>query len=318
MQQPLFFPLDALSALEVGFGTLEKATWQGSKALRLNGLAVLPNCHLLEGSLEVWIGADATCYPGIAFRVQDTRNFELAYVQPHTSGKWDALQYDPVFNGCNTWQLYHGPSYQKTAEVPLGKWFKLRLDFKGLQAAVWLDDQKPLVVRQLAHPLQGGSVGIWSYLPAYYRDLRLSPKAELPSVPGIKPRLPRGAVTSWEADGVGTLTCEPGGYLNLNRYLPVETSQVTLRKHFTTQQAGGLALAFGFSDELVLTLDGKQVYSGDHLWKPSSEWKERGYVDIRHAKLNVELPAGEHELVAALRRKEYFGWGIILKMQLTG
>jgi len=47
----------------------------------------------------VLIGADEPAYPGIAFRVADVLNFELAYAVPHVSGQWDALQYDPVFHG---------------------------------------------------------------------------------------------------------------------------------------------------------------------------------------------------------------------------
>ena len=109
----------------------EAVTWQGHPALRLDGLAVLPGVQLRSGRLEVWIGAEGACYPGLVFRQQDAGNYELAYAQPHTSGLWDTLQYDPVINATNTWQLYHGPAYQQLAEVPTGRWFLLPRRLQG-------------------------------------------------------------------------------------------------------------------------------------------------------------------------------------------
>jgi hypothetical protein len=117
-------------------GTAEFVTWQGRRAMKLSGLALIPALSLAEGHIEVQIGADGTAYPGIAFRVADVANYELAYAQPHTTGKWDAIQYDPVFHGSNTWQLYHGEAFQKTAHVPTGEWFTFSIDFKDQWARI--------------------------------------------------------------------------------------------------------------------------------------------------------------------------------------
>src|SRR4030065_1017428 len=100
----------------------EVVNWQGQQALRLSGhgacLAIIPDFFLPQGRIEVDIGAEGTAYAGIAFRVVDTYNYELVYAQPHTSGKWDALQYDPVFHGSNTWQLYFGDGKHKNTLGP--------------------------------------------------------------------------------------------------------------------------------------------------------------------------------------------------------
>jgi hypothetical protein len=106
-------------------------TWQGRRALRLNGLVIVPDLTLDEGSLEVQIGSDGAAYPGLVFRAADILNYELAYAQPHTSGQWDALQYDPVFHGVNTWQLRHGAGAQPVATAPSGSWFTFKIDFKA-------------------------------------------------------------------------------------------------------------------------------------------------------------------------------------------
>ena len=312
--KPTTYDLTDRSNLSLHAQSAEAVEWQGHPALKLNGLAILPSVTQRQGRVEVWIGAQAACYPGIAFRVQDEYNYELAYAQPHTSGMWDALQYDPVINGTNTWQLYHGLPYQKAVEVPTGRWFKLRVDYRGRRVAISLDGGAPLVVERLAYPDQAGGVGVWTYLPAYFRDLKVSPVAEMPEVQGVRVRQPQGVLKGWSADGVGELTCEPGGYVNLNRYFPVEASQCTLRKRFSTGRTRKLTFSFGFSDELTLSLDGRELYHGEHLWKNVPEWKERGYVDVHHAQVTREVEMGEHELVALLKKKEYFGWGLILRM----
>ena len=310
------YPLTDPASLELHSQMAEAAVWQGHPCLRLNGLAVLPGISLRDSRLEVWIGAEGACYPGLVFRQQDTGNYELAYAQPHTSGLWDALQYDPVINGTNTWQLYHGSAYQKSVAVPTGRWFKLQVDFKGRRAAISVDGQPPLVVERLAHPLGAGGVGIWTYLPACFRDMRLSRTPSLPESTGEIPTRAPDVVTDWEADGLGTLKCEPNGALNLNRYFPAYIQEITLRKRFTSRRAGNLALSFGFSDQLELLLDGQAIYSGVNTWKDTPSWADRGYVDLNHAHLDLPLSAGEHLLVARLRKTEYFGWGLIMKLHL--
>jgi len=116
--------LTSLYDLEVHAAQAELVTWGGREVLRLeNGLALAPGDRVKDASIEVLIGTDGPAYPGVSFRVADAQNFELAYAVPHASGGWDTLQYDPVFHGLNSWQLYHGPGYQREAQVPTGRWF---------------------------------------------------------------------------------------------------------------------------------------------------------------------------------------------------
>jgi hypothetical protein len=116
-----------------------------------NGLALIPGRRTTDASIEVLIGADGPAYPGVAFRVADVLNFELAYASPHVSGEWDALQYDPVFHGSNTWQVYHGPGYQRATQVPTGRWFRLKVDFYGDRLVAWIfeSSEKTLLLTSL-------------------------------------------------------------------------------------------------------------------------------------------------------------------------
>lgn len=59
--------------------------------------------------------------PGFGFRVQDLQDYEYVYLRLGVSGKRDALQYVPVFNGSLPWQLYNYPKYEGKAIFPREK-----------------------------------------------------------------------------------------------------------------------------------------------------------------------------------------------------
>ncbi len=317
MELPLFHPLSNPESLELHCLSAVTAEFQGVPALRLeNGLVLLPDFSGQDLSMEVWIAAEGPCYSGLVFRLADTDNYELVYTQPHSSGGWDALQYDPVFHRSNTWQVYHGPSYQHPAIVPTGRWFKLGLDVKGTRAAVSVDDQPPLVVEQLAYKPAPGRAGIWTYLPAYFRDLRIFPSRSI-STAGEAPSLLDGTIESWQLQGVGEVKVEPNGALNLNRWLPVSASPAHLAHRFSLAQAQPVDFAFGFSDKLTLVIDGQPIFHRENLWQGmEAGYDTHGYVIAGQHHASLWLESGEHELTASLSASEGFGWGITCQILL--
>ena len=305
--------LTNLLDLEIHAAQAEVVTWQGHEALRLeNGLALIPGYRTTDASIEVMIGADGSAYPGVAFRVADVLNFELAYAPPHTSDEWDALQYDPVFHGSNTWQVYHGSSYQRATQVPTGRWFRLKVDFCGTRAAVSVDGQPPLVVERLAHPAAAGLFGLWTFRPAYFCDLRVSTCDGLDIPPGEIPSAAEGTVESWFVEGYGVVTCEPNGVLNLNRYLPVSLSNVRLIRRFEMPEEETVTFEFGFSDALSLELDGQVIFDGENTFKGFEDRAARGYAELGTQSLRQTLSPGTHRLETELRVSEAFGWGLAL------
>ena len=79
-------------------------------------------------------------------------------------------------------------------------------------------EQEPLWVERLAHVQQSGLVGLWSYLPAHFRSLRIYD--DLPEFPdrssSPQPEPPAaGTLAEWFLEGYGVVNCEPGGILNL-------------------------------------------------------------------------------------------------------
>ncbi len=305
-------PLSTLEGLSLGTAQAEVVQWQGKTALLLNGLVWLPDWTAASARMEVSFAAEGPCYPGLVFHMGDPTTYELVYVQPHTSGKWDAMQYDPVFNDSNTWQLYHGEGYQKAAQVPTGQWMKMVLEFNEQSARVTVDGQEPLFVPHLAGAgFSGGPVGLWTYLPAYFCDLSISELSEpLPEPPPL-PALPPDMIREWSAWGY-PLECEPQGFLNLNRHFSPGLKTVVLTRQFETTAPDVVHLKFGFSDSLNLQLDGRSVYRGRTRWKPLPAWRSRGYVHHDYSHVDLPVEAGVHTLTARVSVSEYFGWGIIM------
>ena len=305
--------LTSLSDLEIHAEQAEVVTWQGRQALRLeNGLALIPGDSLEDASVEVLIGVEGAAYPGVAFRVADVLNFELAYATPHVSGQWDALQYDPVFYGSNTWQMYHGPSCQRSAEVPTGRWFQLRVDFCGPRAAVSVNGQPPLVVERLARRAETGLLGLWTYRPAHFSDLRVSTCAGANIPRGELPSAVEGSLDAWFVEGYGAVTCEPNGVINLNRYLPMSLGEVRLTRRFELPEDADVTFEFGFSDALTLEVDGQVIFSDENTFRGFADRAARGYVELGMQSLRRMLAHGAHRLTAVLRVTEAFGWGLAL------
>lgn len=75
-----------------------------------------------------------------------------------------------------------------------------------------------------------------------------------------------------------------------------------------------LTLRFGFSDEIDLQVDGQSLFTGTNLWHDLPEWKDRGYVGLDHS-VGIRLSRGTHELKAVLKALEYFGFGMILRVE---
>jgi hypothetical protein len=305
--------LDDLSDLKIHAERAEIVTWHGRTALLLEtGLALIPDLNLENASVDVLVGTEGPAYPGIVFRAGDILNFELAYAVPHVSGQWDTLQYDPVFHGSNTWQIYHGIPYQGVARVPNDHWFRLKVAFHGLRASISIDGQSTLTVERLAHELCSGLIGLWTYKPAYFCDLRVGNCDESDLPWGEAPLMSAGSVDAWFLEGYGVVACEPNGVLNLNRYLVTSKSAALLTRQFVLKEAAEVRFDFGYSDTLSLEIDGIPVYQGENMFQGFKDRVSRGYAAPGLYTLGRELDAGIHKLSAALETHEPFGWGFTL------
>ena len=196
----------------------------------------------------------------------------------------------------------------------MGEWFTLRLDVEGERAVVQLGDQPPLVVERLSYGTRQGRIGLWSFRPAFFRNLKVTGPRALDELIGVAPVAPPKTITEWHLEGAGAVACEPNGVLNLNRFLAPTPDEVRLRRRFEAGSAGEVELGVGFSDALALRLDGELLFEGENTFKGIDKLANRGWVEVGPEPVRAHVVAGEHELEATLRMTEPFGWGQIITL----
>jgi hypothetical protein len=62
-------------------------------------------------------------------------------------------------------------------------------------------------------------------------------------------------------------------------------------------------------------VDEQVIFSGENLYHSSPHWNERGYVSLDQQEVSIPLSQGRHRILADLQAKEYFGFGLALKVE---
>jgi hypothetical protein len=170
----------------------------------LKGTTLLDEVVFEDGVIEVDIAVTgARSYPGILFRRQSAENLERFYIRPHRAGFYsDALQYTPVFNGIAGWQLYSGPGFTASSEIPSEQWVHLRLEVQGRRARIFIDDrpEPALTIDDLQHGRSRGAIGLLGPQDgsAYFSNFGLDVNAELAFGPLPDYEKRPGMLTGWE------------------------------------------------------------------------------------------------------------------------
>ena len=168
------------------------------------------------------------------------------------------------------------------------------------------------MVEKLARTPETGLLGLWTYRPARFSDLRVSSDDGMDIPQGEIPSAAEGSLDTWFVEGYGAITCEPNGVINLNRYLPMSLGEARLTRRFEIPERVDVTFEFGFSDSLALMVDGQMIFSGEHKFRGFADRKARGYVEPGMQSLRRMLAPGVHRLTAVLRVTESFGWGLAL------
>jgi len=174
----------ALLMLAAGAGAQEKvsfagATWEvqgdvvlaedfeGRRALRFRGgAAALAGAEFENGTVEFDVRTTGhRSFVGFGFRA-DGANREDFYLRPHNSGRFDAMQYTPVYHGVSGWQLY--PEDNATLDIPTDRWLHVKLVVAGPRLEVYFDGaaEPALSVPALRRGRTRGEVFLWASFPA--------------------------------------------------------------------------------------------------------------------------------------------------------
>jgi hypothetical protein len=278
------------------------------------------------GTLQVDLALTGErAFPGVAWRIGRDA-YESFFVRPHQSGNPDSVQYTPVFNGVSAWQLYHGIGFWNSVQIPVGRWFTLRVCFSDDRAEAYVDDMElpALTLAQLRVPAQLGRIGVLPGCPGVFFDSFKYDDAR-PTFAGTPPpareRQP-GTVPGWwvsniVAEGVAPaaartwtyLEAEPDGLANLARVHPLGTTLNTVfaRTTIVAQSAGIRALELGFSDRAVVYLNGTPLFAGSDDYR-SRDYRFLGSIGYWDT-LFLPLREGENELVVAVS-ETFGGWGV--------
>lgn len=183
-----FEKIDGKKALRVAKdSTLKKV--DEPTFVKINGL------ELKDGSIEVKVlsrlltTASETDrgFIGLAFRINDNNSkFECIYIRP-TNGRANdqvrrnhSIQYFsyPDFK-FDRLRKESPERYESYADMQLNQWITLRIEIKGSQAKLFLNNQEQpvLIVNDLKHgPDLSGSIGLWVDVgtEGFFRDLRVS------------------------------------------------------------------------------------------------------------------------------------------------
>ncbi len=304
------------------------------------GIAYLDGIDFQNGIIECDLYSPShKAYLGIVFRIGSLTNFEYIYFQPHTSGKWDAVQYDPIFNKSATWQLYNGKPYQATANIPTKEWFHVKIEVVDDSAKVYVDNSPNHILSvKLKHDYISGGVGVCSYHPAIFANLKITKHApvsilKMRTPPNIddktyisnwlisepydnfdfaieKPFLDKGLIAKWHKINV-----EENYLINLNRYFTKSKTKNTVlaKTIFSSEKAQKKKFHFGYSDKIKVYLNSKELFTGDNSFYESGKYDDRGYVLDKYKTIELPLVKGENELIIEIS-EDKFGWGFIAQV----
>ena len=317
----------------------ELVNYMGKSALRIKGgEAILPDLEVVNGIVEFEIAvAEERGFAGLLFRLQDNANYEHFYIRPHQSGKPDANQYTPVFNGVSAWQLYHGPQYATPVEYKFDEWMTVRIVFAGSKAEVYIDGEEPVLrINGLRRNDLSGALGVNSanFSAVHFANFRYTQLSEVYEFPWTTQEQvsEAGTITSWEVSDVFdgndlsevtelgaaqvsernwiNIGAEPTGITNLAQAngLAEGKNTVFARTFITVDKAQTKQLKLGYSDTAVVFVNGKRVYGGDNTYM-SRDYRYLGTIGYFD---NVVLPleAGENEICIAVS-EAFGGWGIM-------
>lgn len=305
------------------------------------GIAYLEGMEFQNGIIECDLFSPSDkAYLGIVFRINSLSNFEYIYFQPHTSGKWDAVQYDPIFNRSATWQLYNGELYQAIANIPTREWFHVKILVIGDSAKVYLDNNPNLVLSvKLKHDFKTGSVGVCSYHPANFANLEVTKIDTNIINKDQRITVPKRTtyITNWlvsEPYNNFNLTIEKP-FLNdslINKWYEINAEEnylINLNRHFTKSKVENTILAkvkinskiaqkktfcFGYSDKVKIYLNSEEIFEGDNSFKESEKYEDRGYVLDKNQTVELPLMEGKNELIMEIS-EDKFGWGFIAQIE---
>lgn len=317
----------------------------GRKALQVrSAFLTLTDADFSDGTIEVWVrNSGIRSFFGVGFRAQEN-GFEDVYLRPHNSGRFDALQYTPVYHQISAWQLY--PEHNAAIELTPNRWQKLRLVVNGPHLRVFFGNaaEPALKTDRLERGKSRGGLVLKAFLPPgtapevypnAFADLVVKPaEATVPYPPVAKPAPDSGLIAAWalspsfpEPEDPGALPsaqegqwhralADAQGRVNIARWAarPEGDRRATVlaRVVLESRQKQVARLGYGFSDAGTVFLNGRPLVKADNTFLSRSQ-RYLGIMRVDNDVLFLPLEKGENELVIAVS-EAFGGWGVTARL----
>jgi len=131
----------------------------------LRGIAYRPDLTFDDGTIEFDLAPPGGVFAGVAFRMANTADYEIIYfIMSENGERWKAIQYQPVFAGETTWQLYNEAPYLASIPKEAGRALRVRIAIAANRADVFLNDDPMAILRvpDLKRDRVSGAIGFWS------------------------------------------------------------------------------------------------------------------------------------------------------------
>jgi hypothetical protein len=341
LQAQNHYPLDTLNwKIKAKSYVLEN--YKGKKAIYLHqGTATLKNTTFLNGTIEfdVYL-TERQSFPGVYFRAFG-RNGESFFLRPHLSGKPDANQAAPYVNGITPWQLYFGPSYSFAYNYNFSGWTHIKVVVNNDKAQVFLDySEKPNLSWTLKQPVRRGQILIGgSFAPMHYANFSIdTTKTELKDFKEIKREPLKDIIKEWQVSDkfeeklldnprniksiitsrkwLGKISVEEGTAANISRKVVLYDGKpgntVLAKVEINSNKKQLKYLEFGYSDRVVVILNGKPIYRGTNKWR-TRDYRYLGTVGLFDG-IYLNLKKGKNTLLLAVS-EDFGGWLVTGKIK---
>jgi hypothetical protein len=312
--------------------------------MRLNsGKAVLKDVTFSDGTIEFDVNTIGRGMPGIAFRQQDEKNFELLYLRPDPScpAFRACIQYAPQTHGVLLWDFF--PQYENRAPLRENGWNHIRMIVSGRRMNVFVNDaaSPTLEVGSLEGDARKGGLQLLG--PGTFANMVITPHA----VEGLSPEPAgdplsgdRGLVRNWHLSKFSALpdgsapvykempaaspewkaiSTERSGLVNLSRVYGRPLAEPNravawLKTSITSDRKQTKKIDIGWTRELWVFVNGKLVYADKNLFEQEGARKfPDARCSLENGSFTLPLEAGDNEVAVAIANN-FFGWGVMLRV----
>ena len=310
------------------------------------GVAILKDFNFRNGTIEFDVIPRGPMGAGIGFRRRDDDTYEDFYLRPRPKCDQaeDCIQYAPETHGVLLWDVF--PQYQSPAPVQETTPNHIKMVISGRRMNIFVN--RPANGGMIAPTLSIGRLegdtlegGILMQGPGSFANLTIAPDVVeglspeplkdasdqdkhllrnwMVSTPAVLADGKEPAYAEMPGDGWTPLSAERGGLVDLSRGYGLVAQRKAkdiawLKTGIDSDKAQTKHVAFGWTREAWVFVNGKQVYADKNLFQPPTARKTPdGRLSLENGGFDLPLQKGHNEIAIALANN-FYGWGVKLRL----